>query len=74
MELAVIFGEVIKGKITKISIYPINKQTPPNFFGTERSIAYAGRKYHSGTMWTGVTKGFASKYCSESETLIKFIK
>lgn len=33
--------------------------TPPNLFGMERRMAYANRKYHSGLMWGGVTRGFA---------------
>jgi hypothetical protein len=33
--------------------------TPPNLLGIARKIAYAKRKYHSGWMWTGVTKGLA---------------
>ena len=31
--------------------------TPPNLLGMDRRMAYAKRKYHSGWMWTGVTKG-----------------
>lgn len=34
--------------------------TPPIFEGIERRIAYANRKYHSGWIWSGVAKGFAS--------------
>lgn len=33
--------------------------TPPSFDGTDRRIAYANRKYHSGWMCTGVTRGLA---------------
>lgn len=33
--------------------------TPPNLLGTERRIAYANRKYHSGWIWVGVIKGLA---------------
>ncbi len=33
--------------------------TPPSFLGMERSIAYANKKYHSGWICTGVTRGFA---------------
>ena len=37
-----------------------NKATVPrNLLGIDRKIAYANRKYHSGWMWTGVTKGLA---------------
>ena len=34
--------------------------TPPNLSGIALNIAYQGKKYHSGTMCAGVTKGFAS--------------
>lgn len=33
--------------------------TPPSLLGIDRRIAYAHRKYHSGLIWIGVTKGFA---------------
>ena len=34
--------------------------TPPNLSGIALNIAYQGKKYHSGTMCAGVTKGLAS--------------
>jgi hypothetical protein len=34
--------------------------TPINLFGIDLKIAYEGRKYHSGTMCSGVTIGLAS--------------
>lgn len=34
--------------------------TPPNLLGMDRRIAYANKKYHSGLMWGGVFRGFAS--------------
>jgi len=34
--------------------------TPPSLFGTARRIAYANKKYHSGTICNGVDKGSAS--------------
>lgn len=40
--------------------------TPPSLFGIERRIAYANRKYHSGLMWGGVTKGLAGVKLSGS--------
>lgn len=40
--------------------------TPPNLLGIDRRIAYAHRKYHSGLMWTGVTRGLAGKKLSGS--------
>ena len=33
--------------------------TPPSLFGIDRRMAYANRKYHSGLMWGGVTRGLA---------------
>jgi hypothetical protein len=33
--------------------------TPPNLLGIDRKIAYANKKYHSGWICTGVTKGLA---------------
>jgi hypothetical protein len=35
--------------------------TPPSFLGIDRRIAYAHKKYHSGWMWVGVTRGLAGK-------------
>lgn len=40
--------------------------TPPSLLGIERKIAYAQRKYHSGIIWIGVTKGFAGMKFSGS--------
>jgi hypothetical protein len=40
--------------------------TPPSLFGVERRIAYANRKYHSGWMCTGFTKGSAGVKLSGS--------
>jgi len=37
-------------KNIKITSEPTNALTPPSLEGTERRIAYAKRKYHSGTM------------------------
>ena len=34
-------------------------KTPPNLLGMERRMAYANRKYHSGLICGGVTRGFA---------------
>jgi hypothetical protein len=46
------------GKTNKINTAANNANTPSNLFGIERKIAYAGKKYHSGTMCSGVTIGF----------------
>lgn len=39
-------------------------------FGIDRKIAYAHRKYHSGLIWTGVTKGFAGRKFSGSASIL----
>jgi len=67
------------GTKNKISRAENIATTPPNFLEIERKIAYAHKKYHSGLMWTGVTRGFAGIKFSGSpkilganrETLIK---
>lgn len=41
-------------------------KTPPSLFGMERRIAYANRKYHSGLMCGGVTRGLAGVKLSGS--------
>lgn len=41
-------------------------RTPPSLFGIERRMAYAKRKYHSGLMCGGVTKGLAGVKLSGS--------
>ena len=43
----------------RIKIDNARATTPPNLFGIDRRIAYAIRKYHSGWIWTGVTKELA---------------
>jgi hypothetical protein len=40
--------------------------TPPSLLGIDRKIAYSHRKYHSGLMWVGVTRGLASRKFSGS--------
>ena len=40
--------------------------TPPSLLGIERRIAYANRKYHSGLMCGGVTRGLATVKLSGS--------
>jgi len=49
----------MKGQIIKIIIERANATTPPSLLGIDRKIAYAIKKYHSGWMCTGVTKGLA---------------
>lgn len=41
-------------------------RTPPSLSGIDRRIAYANKKYHSGLMWGGVTRGFAGVKLSGS--------
>lgn len=48
-------------------IIAVNRATtPPSLFGIERKIAYIHKKYHSGLMWIGVTRGFAIRKFSGS--------
>jgi hypothetical protein len=47
------------GKTANTSTALAKAITPPSLFGIDRKIAYAKRKYHSGWICTGVTKGFA---------------
>jgi hypothetical protein len=42
-----------------MAIDKTNAITPPNLLGIARKIAYANKKYHSGLMCVGVTKGLA---------------
>ena len=46
------------GTTNKINKLNTNANNPPNLFGIALRIAYANKKYHSGTMWIGVTNGF----------------
>jgi hypothetical protein len=46
------------GKTSKINTAANNAKTPSNLLGIERKMAYAGKKYHSGTICSGVTIGF----------------
>ena len=43
--------------------------TPPSLLGTERKIAYAKRKYHSGTICAGVDIGLARIKLSGSPSM-----
>jgi len=52
--------------MNKIAIDITRAITPPSLFGIDRRIAYANRKYHSGWMCTGVTRGFAGVKLSGS--------
>ena len=52
--------------INKIAIDITRAITPPSLFGIDCRIAYANRKYRSGWMCTGVTRGFAGVKLSGS--------
>jgi hypothetical protein len=43
----------------KTPIDKIKAITPPNLLGIDRKTAYIGKKYHSGWICVGVTKGLA---------------
>lgn len=60
------FDRWIKGITNKIKIEKRRAKTPPSLFGIERRIAYAKRKYHSGLICGGVTRGFAGEKFSGS--------
>ena len=62
------------GKINKINNAAANAITPPNLFGIDRKIAYTHKKYHSGLIWIGVTKGFANKKFSGSVNIFGIYK
>lgn len=50
----------------RIRMEATRARTPPSLFGMDRRIAYANRKYHSGLMWAGVTRGLAGMKLSGS--------
>ncbi len=54
-----IFEVWVKGKVNNINNEEANAITPINLSGILLKIAYANKKYHSGTICGGVTKGFA---------------
>lgn len=47
------------GIIDRMRIERKSASTPPSLLGTDRRIAYANRKYHSGLMCGGVFSGSA---------------
>lgn len=57
------------GMINKITIDINSAITPPSLFGIDRRIAYANKKYHSGWICTGVTRGFAGMKLSGSPSM-----
>lgn len=48
-----------RGHRNRIRMEAARASTPPSLLGIERRMAYANRKYHSGLMWGGVTRGLA---------------
>ncbi len=57
------------GNLIKITMDINRAITPPSLLGIDRRIAYANKKYHSGWMCGGVTKGFAGIKFSGSDSL-----
>lgn len=55
-----------RGTAMRTRIDASRARTPPSLFGTDRRMAYANRKYHSGLMWAGVTRGLAGVKLSGS--------
>jgi len=49
----------VKGNVNQINNEEPKAITPNNLLGILLKIAYANKKYHSGTICGGVTKGFA---------------
>jgi hypothetical protein len=48
---------LIKGRTSNTSKEANKAKTPSNLFGIDLRIAYANKKYHSGTICSGVTIG-----------------
>lgn len=55
-----------KGTSIRTRMEASRASTPPSLLGIERRMAYANRKYHSGLMWGGVTRGLAGTKLSGS--------
>jgi len=53
-------------RMARIKIEAASATTPPSLDGIDRRMTYANRKYHSGWMCTGVTRGFAGLKFSTS--------
>lgn len=60
----------VRGRINRIIRAKNRASTPPNLLGIDRRIAYSHRKYHSGLMCVGVTRGLASKKFSGSVSIL----
>jgi hypothetical protein len=61
---------LVNGRVNRIRSAANNASTPPSLFGIDRRIAYTHRKYHSGLMWMGVTRGFARRKLSGSDSML----
>lgn len=59
----------VNGKVNRIRSAANRAITPPSLLGIDRKIAYTHKKYHSGLMWIGVTRGFATIKFSGSATI-----
>lgn len=57
-----------------IKIDMASARTPPSLDGIDRRIAYANRKYHSGWMWIGVTRGLAMDLFSTSVFIFGIVR
>lgn len=60
----------MKGRTSRIKMAANIATTPPSLFGMDRRMAYAQRKYHSGLIWVGVTRGFAGMKFSGSFSML----
>lgn len=54
------FDRCVVGMAIRTRMESTRASTPPSLLGIDRRIAYANRKYHSGLIWGGVLRGFAS--------------
>jgi len=54
------------GKMNRIRSAANSANTPPSLFGIDRKMAYTHKKYHSGLIWIGVTRGLANRKFSGS--------
>lgn len=59
-------SNLYRGRIKNTLTEAANARTPAVFLGSERRMAYDGRKYHSGWMCTGVCIGLAGTLFTES--------
>lgn len=56
----------ISGTTSRTRIDARRARTPPSLLGIDRRIAYANKKYHSGLICGGVTRGLAGVKLSGS--------